>query len=338
MLGALPPVFAGLDPVATQEAAGFLQRVTIEPGELLMVEGDDDFTLAFIESGAVQLTVDGLHIGGAGAHQMLGEIELFGQMPRVATATASGRVQLSVLEHGDYIEICNRGNPAAFNLERHAIRRIGERMRWLDDGITDRSRGIAYVLPDVKPRRAGLFSGLFGGRRQPDVDPVSVLRGSPLFDWADPAVLSTLGHQFEAVEFRAGQVICRQGELASSMYVLAEGRADVLLQTSPETAEMIATLSAGQACGESGMLQSTPRSSTTVARDDVMALRLERYAFDQLVAVDDAVGSTFRQGLLRNLIALLLATQRRFVEIGLSSGQPSEDTFRGSPVSSVWRD
>jgi len=336
VLGALPPVFAGLDPVATQEAAGFLQRVSLEAGEVVMAEGDDDFTLAFVESGAIQLTVDGVHIGSAGAHHMLGEIELFGQMPRVATAMASSALQLAVLEHEDYIELCNRGNPAAFNLERHAIRRIGERMRWLDDGITDRSLGIAYVLPDVQPKR-GLLSGLFGGRRPPQVDPVAVLRSSPLFDWADPAVIAALGAEFEVVKFRAGQVICRQGEVASSMFVLAEGRADVLLQTSPRSAEMIATLSAGQACGESGMLQSTPRSSTTVARDDVIALRLHRHYFEQLVAIDDAVGSTFRQGLLRNMIALLLATQRRFVEIELAGSSP-EETYRGSPVSTVWRD
>lgn len=336
MLGALPPVFAGLDPVATQEAAGFLQRVTMEPGDVAMAEGDDDFTLAFVESGALQLSVDGVHIGSAGAHQMLGELELFGQMPRVATATASGPTQLAVLEHQDYIELCNRGNPAAFNLERHAIRRIGERMRWLDDGITDRSLGIAYVLRDVQPKK-GFLSGLFGGRKTPDIDPVAVLRSSPLFDWADPAVTAALGNEFDVVEFRAGQIICRQGEPAGAMYVLADGRADVLLQTSPKSAEMIATLSAGQACGESGMLQSTPRSSTTVARDDVLALRLERHYFDQLVAIDDAVGSTFRQGILRNMIALLLATQRRFVEIELGS-QPAEETFRGSPVSTVWRD
>lgn len=269
---------------------------------------------------------------------MLGELELFGQMPRVATATASSRVQVAVLEHQDYIELCNRGNAAAFNLERHAMRRIGERMRWLDDAITDRSLGVAYVLPDVKPRRAGLLSGLFGGGpRQPDVDPVSVLRASPLFDWADPAVLAALGVEFEPMSFRAGQVLCRQGDLASDMFVLAEGRADVILQTSPRSAEMIATLSAGQACGESSMLQSSPRSSTTVARDDVVAMRLARAAFDQLVAVDDAVGSTFRQGLLRNTIALLLATQRRFIEIEMA-GQPIEESYRGSPVNTVWRD
>ncbi|MEN0067101.1 MAG: cyclic nucleotide-binding domain-containing protein [Myxococcota bacterium] len=335
MLGALPPVFAGLDPVATQEASGYLQRITLEGGEVVMGEGDDDYTLAFVEQGAAQLSVSGVHIGSAGAHHMLGELELFGQMPRVATAVASGPIQLLVLEHDHYIELCNRGNPAAFNLERHAIRRIGERMRWLDDGITDRSLGIAYVLPDVRPRR-GFLGGLFS-RRPPTVDAIGVLRASPLFDWADPAVVAALANEFTVERFRAGQVLCRQGEVATAMYILADGRADVILQTSGRTAEMIATLSPGQACGESGMLQMTPRSSTTVARDDVVALRLERPYFDQLVAIDDAIGTTFRQGLLRNMIALLLATQRRFVEIELA-GRPIEDTFRGSPVSTVWRD
>lgn len=334
MLGALPPVFAGLDPRDANEASSFLQYVGLEAGEPLMVQGEEDLTLAFVTQGAVKLTVDDVPVGNVGARDMLGELELFGQMPRVASAIASGPVHLGVLAYEHYLQLCDRGNPAAFNLERHAVRRISERLRWFDDGIMERSRGIAFQLHE--PRR-GFLQRLFGGRA-PSVDIGQVLATSHLFDWADPQVLQSLALDFQVQHFPAGHVLCRQGQVADEMYVIASGRVDVVLLTSPTSAEMLATLGEGQACGESSMALSTPRSSTYVCREDVSVLRLDRPAFTGLFASNDPIGSTFRQGVLRNMIALLLATQRRFVELESHRHARVEDTLRGTPVNSVWRD
>lgn len=334
MLGALPPVFAGLQPADAQEAASFLQGVTLEAGELLMEQGEQDFTLAFIARGAVQLLDGQVQIGSVGAREMLGEIELFGQMPRVATAIASGEVQLSVLAYEHYVELCNRGNPAVYNLERHAIRRISDRLRWLNEGILDRSQGIAF---DLHTRSQGLLSRLFGGG-MPKIDLVQVIASSPLFSWADPNVIRALASEFGVGKFPQGHVLCRQGEVAEEMYLIVSGRVDVVLLTSERTAEMVATLGPGQACGESSMAQHTPRSATYVCREEVVVLTLDRNHFGQLFAVDDPIGSTFRQGMLRNLIALELATQRRFVEVESRLMAMDDNQLQGTPASTIWRD
>ncbi|HHO51389.1 MAG TPA: cyclic nucleotide-binding domain-containing protein, partial [Deltaproteobacteria bacterium] len=311
MLGALPPVFAGLQPQDAQEAAGFLQGVTLGAGELLMEQGEQDLTLAFIDRGAVQLLDGEVQIGSVGAREMIGEIELFGQMPRVATAIASGEVQLSVLDYEHYVELCNRGNPAVYNLERHSMRRISDRLRWLDEGILDRSQGVAFEL---HTRSQGLLSRLFGGG-VPRVDAVQVLASSPLFSWADIQINQALASEFQVAKFPQGHVLCQQGALAEEMFLIVSGRVDVVLLTSERTAEMVATLGPGQACGEPSMAQHTPRSATYVCREEVIALTLDLSRFGQLFAIDDPLGSTFRQGMLRNMIALELATQRRFVEV-----------------------
>ena len=334
MLGALPPVFAGLAPSDAQEAASFLQHVTLEAGEVLMEAGEEDLTMAFVAQGAVQLLDGEVRIGSVGAREMLGEVELFGQMPRVATAVASGQLRLSVLAYEHYLELCERGNPAVYNLERHAIRRMGERLRWLNDGIMERSQGIEFQIQERNP---GLLSRLFGGRA-PVVDAVSLLASSVLFDWAEPAILEEIARAFGVARFPQGHLLCRQGEIAEQMFILAEGRADVVLITSGATAEMVATLGPGQACGEASLAQHTPRSASYVCREDVVALTLDRANYGQLFASDEPVGSTFRQGMLRNLIALLLATQRRFVEVEARQVAAYEETLRGSPVSTIWRD
>ena len=334
MLGALPPVFAGLEPRDAEEASSFLQYVGLEAGEPLMVQGEDDLTLAFVTSGAVQLTVDDIPIGNVGARDMLGELELFGQMPRVASAVASGPVHLGVLAYDHYLHLCDRGNPAAFNLERHAMRRISDRLRWFDDSIMERSRGIAFEIDDRPP---GFLKRLFQGRA-PTIDVAGVLAESPLFDWAEGSLLHALAQDFTVHRFPAGHVLARQGAVAEQMFVIASGRVDLVLVTGPQSAEMLATLGRGQAVGEGSMAQHTPRSSTYVCRDEVVALRLDRAGYGGLFASDDAVGSTFRQGILRNMIALLLATQRRFLELEASRHGRGEQTLRGTPVNAMWRD
>ncbi|MBX2797402.1 MAG: cyclic nucleotide-binding domain-containing protein [Myxococcales bacterium] len=335
MLGALPPVFAGLESQDTQEAAGFLQHVGLEPGELVMEKGEEDLTLAFVSSGALQLMDGDAHIGSVGAREMVGEVELFGQMRRVATAVASGAVHLAVLDYDSYVELCNRGNPAVYNLERHALRRLGERLRWMDEGIMERSRGIEFEVP--QQRSGGLLSRLFkGGAPKVEVD--DVLSSSPLFDWADPGVVSAIAQHFEVQRFPEGHLLCQQGQVADRMHIIASGRVDVVLLTSPRTAEMVATLGPGQACGEAMMAQQTPRSASYVCREEVVTVSLERAPFTHLFSTNDGTGSTFRQGILRNVIALLLATQRRFTEVETHSSVRTEDTLRGTPVNTVWRD
>ena len=330
----LPPVFAGLDPRDAEEASSLLQYVGLDAGEALMVQGEEDLTLAFITQGAVKLTVDDVPVGNVGARDMLGELELFGQMPRVASAIASGPVHLGVLAYEHYLQLCDRGNPAAFNLERHSIRRVSERLRWFDEGIVERSRGIMF---EVHERPPGFFQRIFRGRA-PNVDVAGVLAMSPLFDWAEASILHALAQDFQVRRFAPGHVLCQQGQVAEEMFIIASGRVDLVLVTGPSTAEMLATLGPGQSCGEASMAQHTPRSSSYVCREEVVALQLNRANFTALFASNDPVGSTFRQGIMRNLIALLLATQRRFVELEASRFGTAEQTLRGTPVNAVWRD
>jgi len=337
MLGALPTVFAGLEPDDSLEAAGFLQRVQLEPGEIIMGQGDEDLTMAFIQQGAVQLLDGDVRIGGAGAREMLGELELFGQIPRLATAQASGPVSVQVLAYEHYLELCERGNHAVFNLERQAHRRVSERVRYLNTGIAERSPGEPI---DLRPRGTGLLSRLFRSRRTaPPVDVGAELARSELFNWAERAQVDAFAEDFNVEKFDAEQFLCQQGEDGDKMFIIVEGSVDVVVMVGKDRAERLTTLGAGHAFGDASMAQHTPRSASCVCHEDVLALTLARDRFDALFAVNDPIGSTFRQGVLRNMIAQVVAAQQRFVQLdGGSSGHRAEETFRGTPVSTVWRD
>lgn len=337
-LGALPPAFAGLEPDDSSEAASCLQPLALDAGDLVMQQGEEDFTLAFVVQGAVQLTDNDVRVGGAGTRDMLGEVEIFSQTPRIQGAQASAPTHLLVLAHEHWLELCERGNPAVYNIERFSHRRIGERLRWLNEGIAERTKGMPFALHPRGKGLIGQLSKLLGGSRAPTVDATAVLQQSPLFSWADPAALADIARSFEVERFDAESVLCRQGEVGDKVYVIVDGKVDVVILIGSGAAETIATLNAGDAFGDASLAQNAPRSASCVCHEEVVALTMPREKYGELWAVNDPVGSVFRQAMLRNAIQQLVATQRRYVDLERGVTARTEETLRGTPVSSVWRD
>lgn len=337
-LGALPPAFAGLEPADSQEAAAYLQPFSLEAGDLLMQQGEEDFTLVFVVQGSVSFMDGDTRIGGGASRDMIGEVELFGQMARTASVVAAAPTHLLVLAHEHWLELCERGNPAVYNIERASHRRIAERLRYLAEGIAERSDG-AQVAPGG-PRKGLMnrLSNLLGGGRPPSVDASNVLSHSPLFNWADPGVLQQIAAGFRVERIPAGTAVCRQGEVGDKAYVIVDGQVDVLVSVGASAAETIAQLGPGQAFGDATLAQNAPRYASCVCQTDLVALSMSREMYGELFGANDPAGSVFRQSMLKSLILQLLAAQQRFVELERRTSAKAEESLRGSPVSTVWRD
>ena len=342
-LGALPPAFAGLEPGDSQDAAACLQPFSLDAGDLLMQQGEEDFTLAFVVQGTVSFMDGDTRIGGGTSRDMIGEVELFGQLPRTATVVASTPTHLLVLAHEQWIELCERGNPAVYNIERLSHRRIGDRVRYLAEGITERSDGSRPVPGTPRKGLIGRLSNLLGGGRAPALDAAAVLAHSPLFDWADPAVLREIAGNFGVERFSAGAVPCVQGEVGEKAYLVVDGQVDAVVavgrtSSGGKGAETIAQLGAGQAFGDGTLAQHAPNVASFVCQTDVIALSIARDRYGELFGANDPAGSVFRQAMLKNLIYQLLSAQQVFVELDRRTAAKVEATLRGSPVSTVWRD
>lgn len=339
MLAALPPQFAGLEPADSQEAASFLKSVRVEAGQAIMLEGEEDTTVAFIVSGTAEIWSGDTKIGTAGTRDILGEVELFSQLPRVASVTAQTPCQLLVLEPEDYLELCDRGNPVVYGLERGAIRRISERLRGLTTSIVDHRQGSKLRL---EPAREGVFKRLAHKLRPeptPDIDAAAVLSQSELFSWAPADAIVTIADLCEPVSFPAETILCRQGEDANCAWILESGRVEVVLLTDgEERAEHVAYIKPGQMFGDTSVALGTPRSATCVSRADLVALELEAATCIELYSMNEIPGSVFRQAMVRNLIAQLQATSVRFVALQRGASAEEDDVYKGTPVSNVWRD
>ncbi len=339
MLGALPPAFAGLEPDDAQLAASLLQPLALDAGEMIVEAGEQDYTLAFVTAGSVQLVLDNVRVGAASVGDMIGEVELFAQSPRVCSAIASTPVQLLALAHETWLELCEAENTAiTHNIERAAHRRLSERLRWLNVAIADRTEGVPFELHPRGKGLLGRLSGLLGGDKPPAVDPASVLTSSALFNWAPPEILRQIAQFFEVERFEPEIVLCRQGEVADKMYVVASGKVEVVVLIGKDAADTISTLGPGEAFGDASLTQQAPRTASCVTHEEVVALTMGREAYGELFGLNDVNGSVFRQAMLRNLISQLLPTQARYSVLARAEADKNDETFRGTPINSVWRD
>ena len=337
MLAAYPPVFAGLSMDASQEAASALQHVEVDAGGAIMIEGEVDTTLAFIVAGSCEIWQGDTKIGTAGARDIIGEVELFARIPRIASVTASNHVTLQILDDESYTSLCERGNPVIHAIERAALRRISDRLRTMNNSIRSNSEGTPFAL---HPQRDGLLSGIvsaFMRQKKPEIDAATVLAASDLFSWAPGHIVQDISEQFEVEEFKKDAMICRQGEDGDSMFVLASGSVEVVLLIGKDRAESVATLVPGQAFGDASIALRSVRTASCVAREDSIVMTMPRGKYMELHGTDNDTGSIFRQGMIRNLIVQLISTTGRFVEVAGKVGTMEDEVYRGTSIDSAWR-
>lgn len=114
------------------------------------------------------------------------------------------------------------------------------------------------------------------------------LAGMALFRGTPTAELQPLADASEVVFYQPGERIVNQGDPGESLYLILEGRVEVLahiLQDNVLAETVVAWMTVGDALGELSLLDGEPRSASCVAVTPVKALRLGRVPF--LRALED---------------------------------------------------
>jgi small-conductance mechanosensitive channel/CRP-like cAMP-binding protein len=94
-----------------------------------------------------------------------------------------------------------------------------------------------------------------------------MLREQPLFKSFTDVQLDSLLPRGQAIHFGRGERIIQQGEQGDSMFILVEGKADVVA-TRDGVQALVASLTAGDCFGEMSLLTGEPRSATVMAGTD----------------------------------------------------------------------
>src|SRR5262249_31379037 len=115
----------------------------------------------------------------------------------------------------------------------------------------------------------------------PDAMNTQFLTQVAMFFGLEQAALQDLCRCLSPRQVRPGDVLCRAGEAATSLFILQRGVAEVVLDApgNGTATRRVARLRRGDVIGELALLTSEPRSATVVARLPTTVLELKRADF-----------------------------------------------------------
>lgn len=114
----------------------------------------------------------------------------------------------------------------------------------------------------------------------------------PLFQEMTPQQRKTVLALFECEKYPAGETILRQGLSIQILWVITEGRCEVVKTATDGHERVLALLEEGAVFGEMSFFQPAPHSASIRTVTPVEVLRLSRKRFDELA--ERSPGASFR--------------------------------------------
>ena len=123
-----------------------------------------------------------------------------------------------------------------------------------------------------------------------------LLAACPLFQGIDAAGLARVAQVASAVDFPAGHVIARQGEIGTGFFVVVEGIVRVV-----RDGTVVARLGDGEFFGELSVLDRMPRNASVVAEAATVCLALASWDFEQVLLEQPALTLSILRGVAQRL-------------------------------------
>jgi CRP/FNR family cyclic AMP-dependent transcriptional regulator len=101
-------------------------------------------------------------------------------------------------------------------------------------------------------------------------------------------------------EFRAGEVLFREGERGEEMYVIQSGVVQILKKVG-EDERPLATLGRGEFLGEMAILNDKPRTATAIVLEDAKCLVIDAATLEQMIAKNSEIALRLVKKLARRL-------------------------------------
>ncbi|HVM95011.1 MAG TPA: cyclic nucleotide-binding domain-containing protein, partial [Candidatus Acidoferrales bacterium] len=120
-----------------------------------------------------------------------------------------------------------------------------------------------------------------------------------------PDDLKVLESLLEPRSFAAGEIIIRQGDPATEMYLLTKGEVSVTVDLPSGLRERFSTLAPGMAFGELAVINRGVRNADVRAEKAVECYALSTSAFDRLGETHPNIKITVLENLLRNVARML---------------------------------
>ena len=129
------PIFQKIQPAMQKLLCFGSERLTYDPGQIVVREGDVADAVYVLIEGSVEITISSpkgpIVVNTIGRHEVIGEIAIFGDVPRTATVTAIARVEALKISKALFINIVRQSPDAAIELLRILSTRLANTTRQL---------------------------------------------------------------------------------------------------------------------------------------------------------------------------------------------------------------
>jgi CRP-like cAMP-binding protein len=103
-----------------------------------------------------------------------------------------------------------------------------------------------------------------------------------------------------SVDFAAGEYIFREGDLGTEMYIISEGKVEILNRLGDQD-RVLAVLEKGDFFGEMSVLEDMPRAASARALTDTRLLQINGSTFDQMLQSNPEIAVRMMRKLSRRL-------------------------------------
>ncbi|OWY40166.1 mechanosensitive ion channel protein MscS [Xenophilus sp. AP218F] len=134
---------------------------------------------------------------------------------------------------------------------------------------------------------------------------VHALRKVELLSGLNDEEMIVLADQLKFTPFVTGDIIMHQGSVAHWLYIMLSGEVEVWITLPDGNRKLADVLKAGSFFGEMGLMTGEARSGTVIARSNVECLRLDKEAFQSILASRKELAET-----ISSILAERLAERR----------------------------
>lgn len=278
-------IFSALDASLLAKIAPRAEEVQAGADELLIRQGAQEDFLFILLHGEVEVQRGPHAITRLGPGEIVGEFALIDQAPRSASVHTLKPCRLLRLSRATFSELLAE-EPA---IGRGVIRVLCRRFRRLmSHPASPRTRPRLSADPAPPPDR------LLG------IDRILLLKAVGLFQHAPLGVLGELSTQMQAVRVAAGETFIHKGEWGDCLYLVAAGEAEAF-----DGDQHLGLLREKDVVGELAVLDAEPRSASVRAVSELMLLRLDRGALNELLAEHTEIVQGIIRELARRIRSLL---------------------------------
>ena len=121
------PLFAGLAPQDLERIAEVAAEDAYGDGDTIDVEGEPGTDTHIVVSGAVVVTRNGSEVARRGQGEVVGEMAIIADQPRMASLVADGDVRLLTIGRRQFTAILRERPDTALAVMRVLVQRLAER-------------------------------------------------------------------------------------------------------------------------------------------------------------------------------------------------------------------